>query len=339
MKTLQTPLAAVLELANLQQDPQAWEDRLLDLQLDGVPINATDVLQFPYGVPSVAGTTITIDFLLQDPKRVTRALANLALQRFMVDQIFAPAGDITGGAVLYDQLTSNELYANRDVGRVEPGREFPIVGFDRGQPQTAQVEKFGGKFPVTDEARRRNQTGRINRALIQVANTIVRKTQQRALAELQAAVTAFSRTAVGTSWSAAAGTTAGAQLPTVGPLADLTQVELANSTLELGYEYDFAIMNPAQWRMFRLAAGGTSADARALLADSGIRGTWITNRKTAGSVYWLARQMVGELGYEVPLSTETWRDKDGKQQDWYQSYVLPVVYVTDPFAILETTGH
>ena len=49
--------------------------------------------------------------------------------------------------------------------------------------------------------------------------------------------------------------------------------------------------------------------------------------------------MVGELGYEMPLSTETWRDPDGKQQDWYQAYVLPICYVTDPYAILETTGH
>ena len=33
------------------------------------------------------------------------------------------------------------------------------------------------------------------------------------------------------------------------------------------------------------------------------------------------------------------QDQDGKQQDWFQTYVLPIMYVTDPFAILETTGH
>lgn len=298
-----------------------------------------DTLHLPYGVPSVAGTTITVDFLTKDPKRITRAIARLALQRFMVDQIFSPAGDGILGAVVYDQATQNELYANRDVERVEPGDEFPEVTFDRGQPQTAQVEKFGGKFKVTDEARRRNQAGRINRAILQLSNTIQRKTQQRALLELTGAVTAFSRTAVGTSWSTAAGTADGARVPTVGPLADLTLIEQLNETTELGYTYNTGIFNPVQWRFLRLAAGGSSAAARALLADSGITRTWITNRKTAGSVYWLAAGQVGELGYEVPLTTETWRDKDGKQQDWFQSSVLPVVYVTDPFAILETTGH
>jgi hypothetical protein len=300
---------------------------------------AAEDLQYPYGVPSVSGTTFTIDFLLENPQRVTRAISRLALQRFYVDKVFSGAGQITGGAVVYEQATQNELYATRDVERVQPGDEFPVVTFGRLQPQTAQVEKFGGKFPVTDEARRRNQQGRIARAIRQLANTIQRKMQQRALSELQAAVTAFSRTATGTSWGDAADTTILNQKATIGPIADLTAVQTGNQVAELGYEYNFAIMNPQEWRNFRLAAGGQVADARALLSDSGINDVWVTNRKAAGTVYWLAQGMVGEIGYEVPLNTEQWRDKDGKQQDWYQSSVLPIMYVTDPYAIIETTGH
>jgi hypothetical protein len=299
-----------------------------------------DTYQFPYqGAPTISGTTITVDWLAAEPRRITNVIANLTLQRFMVDQIFSGAGAIVGGAVIYEQATANDLYASRDVERVEPGNEFPIVTFDRGVPLTAQVEKFGGKFPITDEARRRNQLGRVNRAMLQLANTITRKIQQRAIAELNAAITASGRTAAGSSWRGVSLLTQGNITPSVGPLADLTLVEQMNETQELGYSYDFAIMNPVDWRSFRLAAGGTSADARALLSDSGINGVWITNRQTAGTVKWLARGQVGELGYEVPLSTETWRDSDGKQQDWFQSFVLPIVYVTDPYAILETTGH
>lgn len=300
---------------------------------------ATEPLTYPAGTPSVSGTTYTADFLLQNPKRVSRAIADLVLQKFFVDRIFAPAGDITGGAVIYDQATENELYANRDVENVEPGAEFPIVGFDRGAAKTAQVEKFGGKFDVTDEARRRNQIGRVNRAIMQLANNIQRKTQTRALAELQAAVTEFSRTAGGTSWADAAALTESTRSPVLTPVNDLTAVEKANEDAELGYSYNLAVMNSQEWRNFRLAAGGDSASARALLADSGINDVWVTNRKAAGSVYWVAERQVGELGYEVPLTTEQWRDKDGKQKDWFQSSVLPVVYVTDPYAILETTGH
>jgi len=300
---------------------------------------AAEPLTYPAGSPSVSGANITLDWLLANPKRVTRVISDLMLTNYYVDKVFAPAGDITGGAVVYDQATGNELFSNRDVERVEPGAEFPIVAFDRGNPYTAQVEKYGGKFPVTDEARRRNQTGRVNRALLQLSNTIVRKVQTRALAELAAAITANSRTASGIGWATAAALTSANRAPTTTPVNDLTNVEKSVATTELGYQYNYAIMNPQEWRNFRLAAGGDSGTARELLADSGINDVWVTNRKTAGTVYWLAQQQVGELGYEVPLTTETWRDPEGAQQDWFQSSILPVVYVTDPFAILETTGH
>lgn len=293
---------------------------------------------YPYGTPGIAGTTVTLDWLTQDPKRVTRAIANLALHGYFVDRIFAPAGTITGGAVVYDRALENELFSSRDVARVEPGGAFPLITTERGAPRTTQVEKYGGEFFVTDEAKRRNRTGAINKDIQRLANTIQRKTQQRALAELTAAVTEHSRTAVGTRWDTAAGTSTQTQVATVGPLADLTMVEQSNETLELGYSYNFAIMNPADWRNFRLAAGGQTSEAKALLADSNINGVWVTNRKVAGSVYWLAERQVGEMGYEVPLSTATWRDQK-HQVDWFQSSVLPVVYVTDPFAVLETTGH
>lgn len=293
---------------------------------------------YPYGTPGIAGTTITLDWLTEDPKRVTRAIANMALRGYFVDRIFAQAGTITGGAVVYDQAIENELFSNRDVSRVEPGGAFPLITTERAAPRTTQVEKYGGEFFVTDEARRRNRTGSTNKDIRRLANTIQRKTQQRAIAELDVAVAEHNRTAVGTRWDTAAGTAHDMQVATVGPLADLTMVEQANETLELGYTYDFAIMSPVDWRNFRLAAGGQAIEAKALLADSGIGGVWVTNRKSVGSVYWLAERQVGELGYEVPLSTATWRDQK-HQVDWFQSYVLPVVYVTDPFAILETTGH
>lgn len=300
---------------------------------------AEENVTYPLGAPSVSGNTFTADFLLANPTRVTRAIRDITLQRFFVDRIFAQAGDITGGAVIYEQATSNELFAARDVQRVEPGREFPEITFDRGAPRTAQVEKLGGKFAVTDEAIRRNQDGRVRRAVEQVANTIQRKIQQRALAELAAAVTEHARTATGTNWLSAAGLTSANRSPVLTPINDLTEVERQNEIAQLGYRYDLAVMHPQEWRNFRLAAGGDSGTARETLADSGINDVWVTASKAAGSVFWLAERQVGELGYEVPLTTETWRDPDGRQQSWWQTSALPVMYVVEPFAILQTTGH
>jgi hypothetical protein len=299
---------------------------------------ADDALTYPLAPPTLSGTTYTVDWLLDDVTRVTRAISNLALQKFMVDRIFSPAGDITGGAVIYDQATTNDLYATRDVQRVEPLGEFPEITFDRPAPLTAQVEKFGGKFVVSDEARRRNRIGRVQRDITRLSNTIVRKVQQRALTELAAAITANSRTATGSSWGDATALTMTTAAPNALPISDLTLVQQSVEQTELGYEYDTMIVNPVDWRNFRMAVGATAAQARAVLADTGINNVWVTNRKAGGSAYFLAAGQVGELGYEMPLTTETWRDKDGRQGDWFQSFVLPIMYVTDPFAILEVTG-
>jgi hypothetical protein len=293
-------------------------------------------LTYPLGGPTVSGTTWTVDFLLNDPKRVTRAIANLALQRFMVDRIFSPAGDITGGAVIYDQATSNDLYLTRDVERVEPGKDFPIVTADRPQPLTAQVEKFGGRFPVTDEARRRNQVGAVNRAIMKLANTIIRKVQQRALAELAAAITANSRTATGTGWTSAMALTGTTSSPGANPGRDFARVQANTTNAELGYEYDLMIVNPTQWESL-VTIYGEPAGARPRWRPTASRTCGSPRGRRPGRRTSSRGGMVGELGYEVPLDTETWRDNQF-QQNWYQSYVLPVVYVTDPFAILELTG-
>jgi hypothetical protein len=317
-----------------------WPASIEALQASGTPLNLDDNIQYPYPVPTydAAAGTITVDLLARRPDIITRVIQNIALRRYYIDYIFSPAGSVQGGAVSFEQATENDLFAQRDVSKVMPGDEFPVVTFDRAAPRTAQVEKFGGKFPITDEARRRNQTGRVNRAMLQLANTITRKTQQRALAELDAAIAEHSRTAAGTSWLDASTTVAADQLNTIGPIADVTQIDLANEQLELGYSYNTAIMNPQEWRNGVLAYGSEGA-LRSVLGASGITVIWVTNRQTAGKIKWLAARQVGELGYEVPLSTETWRDPEGRQQNWYQAFVLPIVYVTDPFAIFETSGH
>ncbi len=292
-----------------------------------------DNVQYPYDLPP--GVT-AFNYLIANPRRVTRSIARIALQNFYVDQIFSPIGGQVLGAAVYEQRLENDLYPDDDVEKINPGDEFPTIGFSSGDALTAQVEKFGGKFPVTDEAVRRNQGGRVLRAMGQVANVIRRKTQQRALAELQANITLHNRTAVGSSWSA------GAALANGDPqrlIRDLTAFEETNATLELDYTFDLAIMSPGEWRNFRLTAGGDAGAARQLLRDSGINDVWVTNRKTNGSVYWVSRGQVGELGYELPLYTTSHRDPHGKEQTWFQTGVLPIMYVTDPFAILETTGH
>jgi hypothetical protein len=83
------------------------------------------------------------------------------------------------GVVLYDQATTLDSYTDRDVERIEPGAEAPIVGGVRTTPLVAQVEKFGGKFVMTAEAIRRNDQSRMRNQMRRLANTITRKMHQR----------------------------------------------------------------------------------------------------------------------------------------------------------------
>src|SRR3954447_12651873 len=101
----------------------------------------TATVAHPLGPPTIAGTTITVDTMLNQPTRITRMIMDLTLQRFIADRVFASAGGVTGGAVIYDEATVNELYAARDVETIRPGMEFPIITSERQVPKIAPVEK------------------------------------------------------------------------------------------------------------------------------------------------------------------------------------------------------
>jgi hypothetical protein len=94
---------------------------------------APNPVAHPLGAPTVSGTEVTVDQYSQQPTRVTRLVNDLTLQRFLIDRLFTRGGAITGGAVLYDEITENDIYAIRDVELVEAGEEFPLrCGSPRG---------------------------------------------------------------------------------------------------------------------------------------------------------------------------------------------------------------
>src|SRR3954453_10453137 len=129
-------------------------------------------VQHPLGAPTVSTTTMTVDLALNAPTRVTRTLMDLTLQRFFADRVFSNTGGVSGGAVVYDELLANDLYTDRDIERVAPGDEFPLIPSSRRAPKVAEVEKWGGKFFVTIEARDRNDVSVFVRNVRQLSNTI-----------------------------------------------------------------------------------------------------------------------------------------------------------------------
>lgn len=296
---------------------------------------APSPVAYPLGAPTVVGNTISVDTALNQPTRITRRIADLTLQKFIVDQIFADGGTVAGGAVIYDQATANELYTTRDVERVAPGAEFPIVGGSRQQPKVAEVEKRGGKFFITAEARRRNDQLLFDNLTTQLANTIVRKNNVRAITELESAITGLggAATYVGTNWNAVV--TAGVNSSTANayPAADFAKAQLLADTDELGVTYDLWLVNPAQYYALRVIYG----DRLELILQSFGISVFASNRVVAGTAYAVARGQVGGISYEQGLTTETWYEAE-TQRFWVQSSVSPVMYVTNPYSVKRVTG-
>jgi hypothetical protein len=294
---------------------------------------------FPLGPPSISGNLITVDQALANPTVITREIAQLAQQRFFASRVFSDAGGVEGGAVLYElpPSTATDLFAERGVQEVEPGTEFPILTFLRGVPVLAKPRKIGGKWPVTKEAKKRNNVRTIQRAMVQSANTIALTLDAMAVAVLNAAITGNSRQVAGQSWATAAAVTNQNASGTNQPIADLLA---ARQTVELeqrGHTLDSILIHPNQeLSLGQIAArAGTTIDQ--ILATAGITSWYSSPRVTAGTAILYEAGAVGGWANEFPLAEETWYEPE-EQTDWYQWSVSPAMFVDDPYALEQLTG-
>lgn len=283
----------------------------------------------------VTGTQITVDIALQNPTTViTPAIIDITLQRFFVDRVFANGGGVSGGAVIYNEVAGNDMYAERDVQEIAPGEEFPIITFQRRGRQVALVHKYGGKFAVTWEARDRNNQQEYTNALRQLGNTLIRKINTAGVQILEAYITANSRTVAGHNWQTVVTTGSSASNWTQWPANDFAKAALVAEQEELGMEYTLWIMNPQEYA----ALSGIYGDSLNGVLNSHNIDIFVTNRVAAGTAYAVAPGQVGELRVEDPLRTRTWDDGDGIEQTWIQSGVRILMFANNPYAVLKFTG-
>lgn len=292
---------------------------------------------YPLGAPTISGTEITIDTYSKQPTRVTRLLQDITLQKFFWDKVFATGGGVSGGAVIFDLVTENDLYLLRDVEKVAAGAEFPNVTSARLAPQIATPDKWGGKFYMTDEARDRNDQIAFTNQARKLSNTILRKMNQYAVGILDAAVTANSRTLAGHSWSAAVPNGNTPTAPNVTPFGDIALAMKNADVDELGIEYDTLLVNPNEKLSLFNFSQFNNGSLDGTLATIGVRNIFATNRVTAGAAYLLAGGQVGQFRIEKGLTTESWREEK-TQRTWWQSDVRPVAFVDNPYAVIKITG-
>lgn len=294
---------------------------------------------YPLGPPSVSGTSVTVDVLLNNPTAITRDIAKLADQHFFASDVFSNAGGVEGGAVLYElpPTTATDLYTERAIQEVAPGEEFPINTFLRGVPVVAKPRKLGTKWPVTKEAKKRNDVRVVQRAMVQTANTIALTLDTMAVGVMNTAITANSRTVAGQSWATAAGVTNLNASGTNQAVSDILGVQTVLEGEQRGHQVDSIIINPAQKLSLSQAAirMGTTIDA--ILSAAGINSWKSSKRITAGTAILYEAGMVGGWANEFPLvGTVTW-DEDTESW-WYKWSVSPLMFVDNPYSLYQLTG-
>lgn len=295
-----------------------------------------DAVTNPLAAPSVSGSNITVDMMLNQPKRVTRALLDMSLQRFIMDLFFAPTDGGDAGAVVYDQQTANELYPLRDVERIAPGSSYPNITGEEGTPLVAVMEKWGGKFPVTDEARKRNRIQSLRNRITKLSNGLVRKMNQRAIAELDASIAATGQVySSPNNWGTVVTAGTGASSAAAYPAADLANAQMLAEQQELGVELNVLAVNPQQAASLRILYGSTGLTD--MLGDMGITTMVSSNRVAPGEAYMGAQGGVGELALEQALATKTYRDED-HDRDFVKASVILVPYVTNPYSVVKLTS-
>lgn len=294
---------------------------------------------YPLGAPTVTGTNIDVDLLLKQPGRINKRLADLTLQKFIVDKVFQASGaDTSSGAIIFDQVTKNYLYTSREVEQRGPTDEYPIVQGERSEPKVATSEDWGGKFSIADEAVTRNDRQLVDRQTTALANTLVRKINTRAVATLEAGITALGGAGViaGHDWSSAITTGASPTPVASQPIADFTNAQLAADVEELGVEYTLWLVNPIQRAALANVYGTDWKEMLNAVGENGIT-LFPSNRVPAGTAYAVDPAQVGFVDYEKQLTTETWREERNRNR-WVQSYVMPIMGVTNPYAVKKITG-
>ena len=293
----------------------------------------------PLGPPVISGTTITVDQALQNPTRITRDIARLADQQFFASRVFANAGTVQGGSLIYELPPSlqTDLFAERGVQEVAPGQEHPVMTFLRGVPVLAKPRKIGGKWPVYKETRTRNDVRWIQRAMTQTANTIALTLDAMAIAVLNAAITANSRTLAGQSWATAAGVTMTASSGTNQATSDLLAAVKLVQMEQRGVNLNSALIHPNQQLSLAQAATLRGVSIDAMFAAAGITNWFSSPRVTAGTAILFEQGQVGGWANEFPLTQDTWYENDPEIW-WYKWNVSPAMFVDNPYALVQLTG-
>jgi hypothetical protein len=296
-----------------------------------------------------------------------RRLADLTYQRYIADRIFIQGtpDQVAGGTARFQR--SESIFPDRGVEEVAIRSEYPRTGWSEAV-LTAAVHKYGLEFPITDEARRRNQIDMVERGMRKLANAMVQFVDTQAITLLTTDAAVQTQAASG-DWTTAA----------TDIIGDLVTAKQAVRDVNLGYIADTLILNPAQERDILLDAdiraalprermGGVSNLIPGGLMDQqgqgaavvagvpllGFDNVYVTPTVPAGTVLVGMSKMVGTIADEQPEGTEGYMSYDpgaGQSRIYMKMYReentdetivrcarFPAMWLAEPKAFVKITG-
>lgn len=279
---------------------------------------------------------LSIDEVLADPTVISDRIADIAGQDLLVEKVFSQDNaPVSGGTVIYSKTTQKHLYTSNDVADRQPGDEYPVVYSDRPELEIARVEDFGGKFAVSDEARRRNLNIDFDNDVTRLANTVTRKLNQRAIETIEAAEESGETINYAAAFDTRAwwdvkleGNSADITPATDRPTAAISMMFQEAQETELGINYTHILMSPWQYAGAQAVYGDKLAPTFEQFGLEPVISTNINQDK----MYLVDQGKAGFIKYEMPLTVDTWRDH-AHRQDWIQAFAMPVMGITLPAAI------
>lgn len=301
-------------------------------------------IPYPLEPVTVSNTLITLDQYVAAPDVIRRRIAEIAGQEFYAHKIFSDGGNVNS-AYLFERPNPllTDLYAARRTQEMAPGTVAPLLTFVRGVPMVAVPREIGAKFELTKQERKTNDPILVENAMTQQANTFARDLEIMALSELNAVITATTRTfASGSTLAAAAATTFNTRTASNQPAADVAKIIATIHNEQRGHRLNSVIYNTLDWAtlttIYGASGGDGEAGARAMLRSFGITTVDVSVQQTAGKAKFYEAGQVGRWGSQFPLSEVAWIDHDRDELWNFQMTVSPVFAVTDQFAMLEQTG-
>lgn len=281
---------------------------------------------------------INVRDFLNNPSRVTRQVDRLVGLGGTIADYAMAQGDANQGAVVYDQVTGENLTPEREVEVIAPGSEFPEIVDVEITEKLARVDTYGGKVEITAQALRRNDVNEVQRKLTLLAN-LVRKRVNAVTLHAVTTNPLINRADLATDWAD----------PATDPVGDiLVSLGIINDS-ELGYQADLAFIHPLDAAEFFLGRKDVreqfprenTAVNPVLAADLGrVAGLeWVKNSTVPrGKMYILQRGVSGSVrDEEGGIQTNSYFNNDRRVQI-LQSWRSIVPIITDPKSIVEISG-